>query len=231
MARGLPPSAAGAPIFGCFMFDTPFTETGKAQGKMEDQWKRRTLLYTQSTLPSLISRQPVVRSEVREYSPVECAVEVIDSRTHALETEINAYLAAGREAATAAAASGQAAAAAAFHRLSLPRLQTLQRLLQGSVALQVNSGVLGVCMAFYKQSTDGTIRPKEGSKLLPHDLEDLTATIVHFVLICKKAIAVHGRAMKEDDRDFQEQLVQSFEDLVIEISNFIPGIRKRVSSM
>jgi len=71
----------------------------------------------------------------------------------------------------------------------------------------------------------GRYGPRKG-RSCPHDLEDLTATIVHFVLVCKKAIAVHGRAMKDDDRDMQEQLVQSFEELVIRVSHFIPGVRK-----
>ncbi|GJP38566.1 hypothetical protein CLOM_g23007 [Closterium sp. NIES-68] len=92
LGRTIDPAVAGAPVFNCFFFDTPFTPNGKQQGRMEDQWKRRTLVYTQSTLPSLISRQPVVRSEVREYSPLQCAVEIIENRSHALEMEMASQL-------------------------------------------------------------------------------------------------------------------------------------------
>ncbi|GJP50031.1 hypothetical protein CLOM_g9183 [Closterium sp. NIES-68] len=239
LGRPLEPPIAGTPTFSCFFFDTPFTPNGKQQGKMEDQWKRRTLLYTQSTLPSLISRQPVVRSEVREYSPIQCAVEIIESRSFALEAEMASQLGDSGAAGAAGGPAGKkdpaavvaAAMAAGSGPLQLPRLQTLQRLLQGSVALQVNSGVLGVCMAFYQANPQGANpRAKEPEKLQPSELEMLTAAIVRFVVVCKRAVVVHGRAVTEVDRDFQEQLEQSLEDLEKEISAFIPGLRKRASA-
>ncbi|CAI7792055.1 unnamed protein product [Closterium sp. NIES-53] len=239
LGRSLEPSIAGTPTFSCFFFDTPFTPNGKQQGKMEDQWKRRTLLYTQSTLPSLISRQPVVRSEVREYSPIQCAVEIIESRSFALEAEMASQLGDSGAAGAAGGPAGKkdpaavvaAAMAAGSGPLQLPRLQTLQRLLQGSVALQVNSGVLGVCMAFYQANPQGANpRAKDPEKLQPSELEMLTSAIVRFVVVCKRAVVVHGRAVTEEDRDFQEQLEQSLEDLEKEISAFIPGLRKRASA-
>ncbi|CAI5483811.1 unnamed protein product [Closterium sp. Yama58-4] len=239
LGRPLEPPIAGTPTFSCFFFDTPFTPNGKQQGRMEDQWKRRTLLYTQSTLPSLISRQPVVRSEVREYSPIQCAVEIIESRSFALEAEMASQLGDCGAAGAAGGPAGKkdpaavvaAAMAAGSGPLQLPRLQTLQRLLQGSVALQVNSGVLGVCMAFYQANPQGANpRAKDPEKLQPSELEMLTAAIVRFVVVCKRAVVVHGRAVTEEDRDFQEQLEQSLEDLEKEISAFIPGLRKRASA-
>ncbi|CAI5977087.1 unnamed protein product [Closterium sp. NIES-64] len=246
LGRTIDPAVAGAPVFNCFFFDTPFTPNGKQHGRMEDQWKRRTLVYTQSTLPSLISRQPVVRSEVREYSPLQCAVEIIENRSHALEMEMASQLGAaggagggmgggggggggGRVPQDPAAVTALiAAAATAGGTLRLPRIQTLQRLLQGSVALQVNSGVLGVCMAFYEANPHGQEpRPKDPSKLQsPSGVETLTDAIVRFVVVCKRAVAVHGRAVTEDDRDFQEQLERSMEELEREISPFIPVLRK-----
>ncbi|CAI5532559.1 unnamed protein product [Closterium sp. Naga37s-1] len=239
LGRPLEPPIAGTPTFSCFFFDTPFTPNGKQQGRMEDQWKRRTLLYTQSTLPSLISRQPVVRSEVREYSPIQCAVEIIESRSFALEAEMASQLGDSGAAGAAGGPAGKkdpaavvaAAMAAGSGPLQLPRLQTLQRLLQGSVALQVNSGVLGVCMAFYQANPQGANpRAKDPEKLQPSELEMLTSAIVRFVVVCKRAVVVHGRAVTEEDRDFQEQLEQSLEDLEKEISAFIPGLRKRASA-
>ncbi|CAI5481012.1 unnamed protein product [Closterium sp. Yama58-4] len=242
LGRTIDPAVAGAPVFNCFFFDTPFTPNGKQHGRMEDQWKRRTLVYTQSTLPSLISRQPVVRSEVREYSPLQCAVEIIENRSHALEMEMASQLGAGGGAGGGMGGAGGgrvpqdpaavtaliAAAATASGSLRLPRIQTLQRLLQGSVALQVNSGVLGVCMAFYEANPHGLEpRPKDPLKLQsPSGVETLTDAIVRFVVVCKRAVAVHGRAVTEVDRDFQEQLERSMEELEREISPFIPVLRK-----
>ena len=97
-------------------------------------------------------------------------------------------------------------------------------------ALQVNSGVLGVCMAFYSPDTErGMTAPKEGSRLRASELETLTNAIIRFVSVCKLALLVHGKAVGESDADFHEQLKQSLEELLVEISTYIPFIRKRTT--
>eukprot|EP00897_Mesotaenium_endlicherianum_P009809 jgi/Mesen1/8857/ME000053S08270 len=228
LGRTLEPHVAGAPIFGCFYFDTPFTEAGKTHaGGLEDQWKRRTLLYTMMTFPSVMQRLEVRRRAerdarrarrnfpsprrvldpiVREYSPIENAVQVIDSRTHALQSELEA------QGVDPAAESGGT-------ELNLPRLQSLQRLLQGSV----NSGVLGVCIAFYKGVSEGAPQPKDERRFKPEVIQQLTTAILSFAAICKRGIAVHARASK--DQEFHSQLVEGFECLVVEIGRYIPEIR------
>jgi hypothetical protein len=107
-----------ARVFDRFLFDTPFTKNGRSQGGLEDQWKRRTVLWTEGPFPALVNRIAVVKSESREFSPIENAIGMIETRTAALAGELD------------------------DQRVSednhLPRLQSLQRILQGSVAVQVN---------------------------------------------------------------------------------------------
>lgn len=106
-----------ARVFDRFLFDTPFTKNGKTQGGLEDQWKRRTVLQTEGSFPALVNRLVVTKSESLEFSPVENAIGMIETRTAALRNELE----------EPRSSEGD----------QLPRLQSLQRILQGSVAVQV----------------------------------------------------------------------------------------------
>ncbi|KAK7860198.1 guanine nucleotide exchange factor spike 1 [Quercus suber] len=73
----------------------------------------------------------------------------------------------------------------------LPRLQSLRRILQGSVAVQVNSGVLSVCTAFLSGEPATWLRSQE--------LQQLIAALLEFMAVCKRAIQVHFRLIGEED--------------------------------
>eukprot|EP00271_Cylindrocystis_brebissonii_P021286 TRINITY_DN7505_c0_g2_i1.p1 TRINITY_DN7505_c0_g2~~TRINITY_DN7505_c0_g2_i1.p1 ORF type:complete len:650 (+),score=124.04 TRINITY_DN7505_c0_g2_i1:269-1951(+) len=216
MGTGPEPSAAGAPSFSCFMFDTPFTESGKPQGGLEDQWKRRTLLYVGGSFPSIVPRLLVNRSESRNFTPLQNAVAIIESRTRALQMELESQ---------SKVALPRPPGDPNSPELILPRLQTLQRLLQGSVALQVNSGVLGVCLAFLSEVPDGPPQAKDPERLSRSHVEELSGAIRAFVVTCKRAVMLHARAIAEGDREFHFQLVEGLQELHREISHFIPSIR------
>lgn len=108
-----------ARVFDRFLFDTPFTKNGKTQGGLEDQWKRRTVLQTEGSFPALVNRLLVTKSESLEFSPVENAIGMIETRTAALRNELEEPRSSDGD--------------------QLRRLQSLQRILQGSVAVQVES--------------------------------------------------------------------------------------------
>ncbi|XP_024369391.1 guanine nucleotide exchange factor SPIKE 1 isoform X5 [Physcomitrium patens] len=194
-------STFSARVFDRFLFDTPFTKNGRSQGGLEDQWKRRTVLWTEGPFPSLVNRLMVVKSESREFSPIENAIGMIETRTAALAGELD------------------------DQRINegdpLPRLQGLQRILQGSVAVQVNSGVLGVCTAFLSGEPSTRLRSQE--------LQQLIAALLEFMAVCKKAIRVHARLIGEEDQDFHSQLVIGFQSLTAELSHYIPAILSDVT--
>ncbi|XP_010921287.2 guanine nucleotide exchange factor SPIKE 1 isoform X2 [Elaeis guineensis] len=185
-----------ARVFDRFLFDTPFTKNGKTQGGLEDQWKRRTVLQTEGSFPALINRLLVFKSESLEFSPVENAIGMIETRTAALRTELE----------EPRSSEGD----------QLPRLQSLQRILQGSVAVQVNSGVLSVCTAFLSGEPANRLRSQE--------LQQLIAALLEFMAVCKRAIRVHFRLIGEEDQDFHTQLVNGFQSLTAELSHYIPAI-------
>ncbi|XP_043693842.1 guanine nucleotide exchange factor SPIKE 1 [Telopea speciosissima] len=185
-----------ARVFDRFLFDTPFTKNGKTQGGLEDQWKRRTVLQTKASFPALVNRLLVVKSESLEFSPVENAIGMIETRTAALRNELE----------EPRSSEGD----------QLPRLQSLQRILQGSVAVQVNSGVLSVCTAFLSGEPTTRLRSQE--------LQQLIAALLEFMAVCKRAIRVHFRLIGEEDQDFHTQLVNGFQSLTAELSHYIPAI-------
>ncbi|GAB2285061.1 MAP kinase Spk1 [Dionaea muscipula] len=185
-----------ARVFDRFLFDTPFTKNGKTQGGLEDQWKRRTVLQTDGSFPALVNRLLVVKSESMEFSPVENAIGMIETRTAALRNELE----------EPRSSEGD----------QLPRLQSLQRILQGSVAVQVNSGVLSVCTAF--------LSGEPATRLRSQELQQLIAALLEFMAVCKRAIRVHFRLIGEEDQEFHTQLVNGFQSLTAELSHYIPAI-------
>ncbi|KAJ4832808.1 MAP kinase Spk1 [Turnera subulata] len=185
-----------ARVFDRFLFDTPFTKNGKTQGGLEDQWKRRTVLQIDGSFPALVNRLLVTKSESLEFSPVENAIGMIETRTAALRNELE----------EPRSSEGD----------QLPRLQSLQRILQGSVAVQVNSGVLSVCTAF--------LSGEPATRLRSQELQQLIAALLEFMAVCKRAIRVHFRLIGEEDQEFHTQLVNGFQSLTAELSHYIPAI-------
>ncbi|KQJ85009.1 guanine nucleotide exchange factor SPIKE 1 isoform X1 [Brachypodium distachyon] len=185
-----------ARVFDRFLFDTPFTKNGKTQGGLESQWKRRTVLQTEGSFPALVNRLLVIESESLEFSPVENAIGMIETRTAALRNELE----------EPRSSEGD----------QLPRLQSLQRILQGSVAVQVNSGVLSVCTAF--------LSGEPATRLRSQELQQLIAALLEFMAVCKRAIRVHFRLIGEEDQEFHTQLVNGFQSLTAELSHYIPAI-------
>ncbi|GER31994.1 hypothetical protein STAS_08040 [Striga asiatica] len=189
--------STGRRVFDRFLFDTPFTKNGKTQGGLEDQWKRRTVVQTEGSFPALVNRLQVIKSESLEFSPVENAIGMIETRTAALRNELEE---------PRSSSEGD----------QLPRLQSLQRILQGSVAVQVNSGVLSVCTAF--------LSGEPATRLRSQELQQLIAALLEFMAVCKRAIRVHFRLIGEEDQEFHTQLVNGFQSLTAELSHYIPAI-------
>lgn len=187
------PLSVRARVFDRFLFDTPFTKNGKTQGGLEDQWKRRTVVQTDGSFPALVNRLQVIKSESLEFSPVENAIGMIETRTAALRNELE----------EPRSSEGD-------------QLQSLQRILQGSVAVQVNSGVLSVCTAFLSGEPSTRLRSQE--------LQQLIAALLEFMAVCKRAIRVHFRLIGDEDEEFHTQLVNGFQSLTAELSHYIPAI-------
>ena len=109
-----------------FYFDTPFTKnSSKAQGGIDEQWIKRTILTCDICMPS-VSKVELIRSQnivEREFSPIRVSYRMLHERVSMIEqaTVSNDY-------------------------------QKLQQLLHGSLLAQVNEGPARIAEVFLSGS-------------------------------------------------------------------------------
>ncbi|XP_074819007.1 dedicator of cytokinesis protein 9 isoform X1 [Natator depressus] len=104
-----------------FMFEMPFTQSGKRQGGVEEQCKRRTILTAIHCFPYVKKRIPIMYQHHTDLNPIEVAIDEMSKKVAELRqlcssTEVD--------------------------------MIKLQLKLQGSVSVQVNAGPLAYARAF-----------------------------------------------------------------------------------
>ncbi|XP_054631989.1 dedicator of cytokinesis protein 9-like isoform X2 [Dunckerocampus dactyliophorus] len=104
-----------------FVFETPFTVSGKKQGGVEEQCKRRTVLTTTHCFPYVKKRIAVMYQHQNDLSPIEVAIDEMSAKVAELRLLCSAT------------------------DVDMIRLQLK---LQGSVCVQVNAGPLAYARAF-----------------------------------------------------------------------------------
>uniref|UniRef100_A0A8C1QNA9 Dedicator of cytokinesis 10 n=1 Tax=Cyprinus carpio TaxID=7962 RepID=A0A8C1QNA9_CYPCA len=67
-----------------FVFETPFTLSGKKHGDVEEQCKRKTILTTSSSFPFLKKRIEVVEQQSTEMNPIEVAIDEMSRKVSEL---------------------------------------------------------------------------------------------------------------------------------------------------
>lgn len=147
-----------------FFRETPFVVPlnngdSKVRSRSDDireQWKRRVIFTVAVPFPFICLRQKVVNEETIKVAPIDCAIELIQNRTNEISKEISALKRAGDE----------------------KNFSNLFRVLQGSVRLQVNGGVLQICQAFLAQESNDD-----------RSVHRLRKAIKKFVSVCKLGLA------------------------------------------
>ncbi|XP_023820922.1 dedicator of cytokinesis protein 9 isoform X8 [Oryzias latipes] len=109
-----------------FVFETPFTVSGKKQGGVEEQCKRRTILTTTHCFPYVKKRIPVMYQHQTDLSPIEVAIDEMSCKVAELRLLCSAS------------------------EVDMIRLQLK---LQGSISVQVNAGPLAYARAFLDGSS------------------------------------------------------------------------------
>uniref|UniRef100_A0A665UL54 Dedicator of cytokinesis 10 n=1 Tax=Echeneis naucrates TaxID=173247 RepID=A0A665UL54_ECHNA len=105
-----------------FVFETPFTLSGKKHGDVEEQCKRRTILT--SHFPYLKKRIQVVEQQSTEMNPIEVAIDEMSRKV----SELNQLC--------------------SMEEVDMIRLQLK---LQGSVSVKVNAGPMAYARAFLEE--------------------------------------------------------------------------------
>uniref|UniRef100_A0A8P4GPU7 Dedicator of cytokinesis 9b n=1 Tax=Dicentrarchus labrax TaxID=13489 RepID=A0A8P4GPU7_DICLA len=109
-----------------FVFETPFTVSGKKQGGVEEQCKRRTVLTTTHCFPYVKKRIAVMYQHQTDLSPIEVAIDEMSAKVGELRLLCSAS------------------------EVDMIRLQLK---LQGSISVQVNAGPLAYARAFLDDSS------------------------------------------------------------------------------
>ncbi|MFT7818030.1 dedicator of cytokinesis protein 9-like isoform X3, partial [Arapaima gigas] len=104
-----------------FVFEMPFTTSGKKQGSVEEQCTRRIILTTMHSFPYVKKRIPVIYQHHTDLSPIEVAIDAMSRKV----TELRELCSASE--------------------VDMIRLQLK---LQGSISVQVNAGPLAYARAF-----------------------------------------------------------------------------------
>ncbi|XP_075890081.1 dedicator of cytokinesis protein 11 isoform X3 [Nelusetta ayraudi] len=108
-----------------FVFETPYTLSGKKHGGVEEQCKRRIVLITANTFPYVKKRVEVVGEKQVELKPVDVAIDEMKSKTAELTKLCSCQ--------------------------EVDMIQ-LQLKLQGCVSVQVNAGPMAYARAFLDDS-------------------------------------------------------------------------------
>ncbi|XP_043547245.1 dedicator of cytokinesis protein 9 isoform X4 [Chiloscyllium plagiosum] len=108
-----------------FVFEMPFTISGKKQGGVEQQCKRRTILTTTHYFPYVKKRIPVMYQQHVDMNPIEVAIDEMGNKVTELQILCSS---------------------------SDVDMIKLQLKLQGSVIVQVNAGPLAYARAFLEEA-------------------------------------------------------------------------------
>ncbi|XP_077350111.1 dedicator of cytokinesis protein 11 isoform X1 [Lithobates pipiens] len=108
-----------------FVFETPYTLSGKKHGTVEEQCKKRTILTTSNSFPYVKKRIPVIYEHQVDLKPIDVAIDEIKEKTADLQKICST--------------------------VDVDMIQ-LQLKLQGCVSVQVNAGPLAYARAFLDDS-------------------------------------------------------------------------------
>uniref|UniRef100_A0A8C2V7T6 Dedicator of cytokinesis 10 n=1 Tax=Chinchilla lanigera TaxID=34839 RepID=A0A8C2V7T6_CHILA len=121
-----------------FVFETPFTLSGKKHGGVAEQCKRRTVLTTSHLFPYVKKRIQVISQSSTELNPIEVAIDEMSKKV----SELNQLC--------------------TMDEVDMIRLQLK---LQGSVSVKVNAGPMAYARAFLEE-TNAKKYPDNQVKLL-----------------------------------------------------------------
>ncbi|TFK15368.1 Dedicator of cytokinesis protein 11 [Platysternon megacephalum] len=121
-----------------FVFESPYTLSGKKHGSVEEQCKRRTILTTSNSFPYVKKRIPVNNEQKVNLKPIDVATDEIKDKTAELQKLCSSN--------------------------EVDMIQ-LQLKLQGCVSVQVNAGPLAYARVFLNDSQSSKYPTKKVNEL------------------------------------------------------------------
>jgi len=148
--------------------------------------KKKFIYYTEYPFPYIKSRLEIVKQDELILSPIESAIENVMDRVKAIRTELTA---------------------------AVPRVNTLQQILQGSVVPMVNEGPLKICADF--------LAPEKEQEFDSKKVAELRDALRDFIRNCGFALRLNARLIDEKHKPFQDMCQQKYEELSKMIKTYI----------
>uniref|UniRef100_A0A2K5XJ32 Dedicator of cytokinesis 11 n=1 Tax=Mandrillus leucophaeus TaxID=9568 RepID=A0A2K5XJ32_MANLE len=165
-----------------FVFEAPYTLSGKKQGCIEEQCKRRTILTTSNSFPYVKKRIPINCEQQINLKPIDVATDEIKDKTAELQKLCSSA--------------------------DVDMIQ-LQLKLQGCVSVQVNAGPLAYARAFLNDSQASKYPPKKVSELKDMFRKFIQACSIALELnerLIKEDQVEYHEGLKSNFRDMVKEL-------------------------
>ncbi|KAM4710943.1 dedicator of cytokinesis protein 9-like isoform 1-T1 [Anableps anableps] len=185
-----------------FVFETPFTISGKKQGGVEEQCKRRTILTTTHCFPYVKKRIAVMYQHQSDLSPIEVAID-----------EMSAKVAELRQLCLAS-------------EVDMIRLQLK---LQGSISVQVNAGPLAYARAFLDDSSAKKY-PDNKVKQLKEVFRQFVDTCGHALVVNERLIKEDQQEYHDEMKANYRDMIRELSNIMHEQINPVEdGTRSTLS--
>uniref|UniRef100_A0A8C0NFM2 DOCKER domain-containing protein n=1 Tax=Canis lupus familiaris TaxID=9615 RepID=A0A8C0NFM2_CANLF len=186
-----------------FVFEAPYTLSGKKQGCIEEQCKRRTILTTSNSFPYVKKRIPINYEQQINLKPIDVATDEIKDKTVELKKLCSSA--------------------------DVDMIQ-LQLKLQGCVSVQVNAGPLAYARAFLNDSQASKYPPKKVNELKDMFRKFIQACSIALELnerLIKEDQIEYHEGLKSNFRDMVKELSDIIHEQasigVVENGNMIWG--------
>uniref|UniRef100_UPI00398F8684 dedicator of cytokinesis protein 10 n=1 Tax=Pristiophorus japonicus TaxID=55135 RepID=UPI00398F8684 len=175
-----------------FVFETPFTLSGKKHGGVEEQCKRRTILTTSQTFPYVKKRIQVVNQQSTELNPIEVAIDEMSRKV----SELNHLC--------------------CMNDVDMIRLQLK---LQGSVSAKVNAGPMAYAWAFLEEK-NAKKYPDNQVKLLKEIFRQFAAACGHALEVNERLIKEDQLEYQEEMKSHYRDLLSELSTVMNEQLNY-----------
>ncbi|XP_060623861.2 dedicator of cytokinesis protein 10 isoform X12 [Anolis sagrei] len=171
-----------------FVFETPFTLSGKKHGGVEEQCKRRTILTTSHLFPYVKKRIQVVSQTSTELNPIEVAIDEMSKKI----SELNQLC--------------------TMEEVDMIRLQLK---LQGSVSVKVNAGPMAYARAFLEE-TNAKKYPDNQVKLLKEIFRQFAEACGHALEVNERLIKEDQLEYQEEMKSHYKDMLSELSEVMNE---------------
>ncbi|XP_040095394.1 dedicator of cytokinesis protein 11-like isoform X1 [Oryx dammah] len=175
-----------------FVFEAPYTLSGKKQGCIEEQCKRRTILTTSNSFPYVKKRIAINYEQQIHLKPIDVATDEIKDKTAELQKLCSSA--------------------------DVDMIQ-LQLKLQGCVSVQVNAGPLAYARAFLNDSQASKYPPKKVNELKDMFRKFIQACSIALELnerLIKEDQIEYHEGLKSNFRDMVKELSDLIHEQIIQ---------------